>query len=217
MPKIVDPQARRDEVLAAAWRVIERDGLKGATIRAIAAEAGASTAVVTHYFRNKDDVLRSALDLSHARIGERRERKLVGLSGMAALETALLHMLPLDAERRLELHIEVNFWVRAISDEDSRNQHLASHDRSLRLLSGLVAQAIESGEIDSSLDPRRAADGLLAFIDGLGVDAIMHPNRLSPARQRALLKDQLARLLPATTAAPARRPRRAATTPGTAG
>ena len=196
MPKIVDPRARRDEVLAAAWRVIERDGLTGATIRAIAAEAGASTAVVTHYFRNKDDVLRSALDLSHARIGERRERKLVGLSGLAALETALLHMLPLDAERRLELHIEVNFWVRAISDEDSRAQHLLSHDRSLRLLSRLVRQAIESGEVAADHDPRRVAEGLLAFIDGLGVDAIMHPRRLPPARMRALLRDQLTRLAP---------------------
>lgn len=174
--------------------MIERDGLKGATIRAIAAEAGASTAVVTHYFRNKDDVLRSALDLSHARLGERRERKLVGLSGLAALRTALEHMLPLDAERRLELHIEVNFWVQAISDERSRAQHLASHDRSLRLLSTLVAQTVESGEFVPDLDPRRVAEGLLAFIDGLGVDAIMHPNRLSSARQRALLSDQLDRL-----------------------
>lgn len=181
MPKFVDPQARRDEVLAAAWRVIEREGIQGATIRAIAAEAGASTAVVTHYFRNKEDVLRSALDLSHSHIGERRERKLLGLSGLAALETALLQMLPLDAERRLELRIEVNFWARAISDEDSRAQHLLSHDRSLKLLSRLVAQAIELGEIDRDLDPRRVADGLLAFIDGVGVDAIMHPAGCRPS------------------------------------
>lgn len=194
MPKVVDPQKRREEVLSAAWRVIQRDGLKGATIRAIAAEAGASTAVVTHYFRNKDEVLRLALDLSHARIGARRQRKLEGLSGLAALETALLHMLPLDAERQLELHIEVNFWVRAISDEGSRRQHLVSHDRSVNLLTRLVAEAAEAGDIDPTLNAKRVAEGLLAFIDGLGVDALMHPNRVSPARQRTLLRDQLARL-----------------------
>jgi AcrR family transcriptional regulator len=198
VPKIVDPQARRDEVLAAAWRVIERDGLQGATIRAIATEAGASTAVVTHYFRNKDEVLHSALDLSHERIGERRKRNLVGLAGMTALKTALLHMLPLDAERRLELHIEVNFWGRAISDETSREQHLTSHDRSLRLLTDLVGQAMAFGEVADGLDPRRVAEGLLAFIDGLGVDALMHPNRLSPASQHELLLEQLARLGPAS-------------------
>jgi AcrR family transcriptional regulator len=196
VPKVVDPQARRDEVLAAAWRIIQREGLQGATIRAIAAEAGASTTVVTHYFRNKDDVLRSALDLSHAQIGERRHRKLDGLTGLAALEAALLQMLPLDAERRLELHIEVNFWARAISDERSREQHLLSHDRSLALLTDLASQAMEAGDIDPSLNARRVAEGLLAFIDGLGVDALMHPQRVSTARQRALLNDQLSRLAP---------------------
>lgn len=194
MPKVVDPQERRDEVLAAAWRVIQRDGLKGATIRAIAAEAGASTAVVTHYFRNKDEVLRSALDLSHAQIGARRQEKLEGLHGIAALETALLHMLPLDSERQIELHVEVNFWVRAISDERSREQHLLSHDRSVSLLTRLVTEAAEAGEIEAVPSAARVAEGLLAFIDGLGVDALMHPNRVSPPRQRALLRDQLDRL-----------------------
>jgi AcrR family transcriptional regulator len=191
VPKIVDPQARRNEVLSAAWRVIQRDGVPGATIRAIAAEAGASTTVVTHYFRNKDDVLSSALDLSHARIAERRRQRLGGLTGMTALETALLHMLPIDAERQLELHIEVNFWARAISDERSREQHLLSHDRVLALLTGLVKEAVEAGEMRADLVPRRVAEGLLAFIDGLGVDALMHPQRVSPARQRTLLRDQL--------------------------
>jgi hypothetical protein len=92
------------------------------------------------------------------------------------------------------LHVEVHFWTRAISDERSRAQHLLSHDRSLTLLTRLVQEAIDAGEIDPGLDPRRVAEGLLAFIDGLGVDALMHPQRVSPARQRALLKDQLSRI-----------------------
>ena len=39
MPKIVDWDERRDEILSATWRVIARDGIDGATIRAIAKEA----------------------------------------------------------------------------------------------------------------------------------------------------------------------------------
>ena len=42
MPKIVDWDARRDEILSATWRVIARDGIAGATIRAIAREANCS-------------------------------------------------------------------------------------------------------------------------------------------------------------------------------
>jgi hypothetical protein len=94
------------------------------------------------------------------------------------------------------MHIEVNFWVRAISDEQSREQHLLSHDRSVALLTRLVTEAAEAGEIEPIPNAARVAEGLLAFIDGLGVDALMHPNRVSPARQRALLRDQLDRLAP---------------------
>ena len=61
MPKIVDWDARRDEILAATWRVIARDGIARATIRAIAREAGCSRGILAHYFDDKADILGSAL------------------------------------------------------------------------------------------------------------------------------------------------------------
>lgn len=183
-------------MLDAVWRVIQRDGLSAATIRAIANEAGASTNVVTYYFKNKDDVLKSALGLSHARIGERRERVLRGKKGLEALETALLQTLPLDAERRLELHIEVSFWARAISDEAASAEHLHSHQRSIKLFDQLIRGAMATGEIDETLNSRLLADELLALVDGMGVDALMHPTQLTPAKMKAVLRSHLARLKP---------------------
>ena len=61
MPKIVDWDARRDEILSATWRVIARDGIAGATIRAIAREANCSRGILAHYFDDKADILGSAL------------------------------------------------------------------------------------------------------------------------------------------------------------
>ncbi|WP_309630910.1 TetR/AcrR family transcriptional regulator [Nocardioides zeae] len=198
MPKVVDAEQRRREVLDAVWRVVERDGIAGATVRAIALEAGASTAVVTHWFRNKDEVLRAALDLSHHRIAARRQRHLEGRTGRDALTEALRQMLPLDAERKLEMQIEITVWLRALTDDSSREVHLGSHDRSLRLLERLVEESMAAGELDASLDPRRTAEGLLAFVDGLGVDALVHPDRVSEERQLELLEDHLDRLAPAS-------------------
>ena len=48
MPKIVDHDARRAAIAEALWRVAERDGVEGVTMRAVAREAGWSTGVVTH-------------------------------------------------------------------------------------------------------------------------------------------------------------------------
>src|SRR5437764_228820 len=84
MPKVVDWDARRDEVLAATWRVIARHGLAGTTVRKIAREAGYSAGVLAHYFSGKQDILGSALVLSHRRVGERMARSAAGLAGLAA-------------------------------------------------------------------------------------------------------------------------------------
>ena len=62
MPKIVDHESRRQELVEAAWRVINRVGIDATTVREIAAESGYSTGSLAHYFATKDDILRSALE-----------------------------------------------------------------------------------------------------------------------------------------------------------
>ena len=75
MPKIVDWDARRDEILSATWRVIARDGIAGATIRAIAREANCSRGILAHYFDDKADILGSALVMSHRRVAARMDAR----------------------------------------------------------------------------------------------------------------------------------------------
>ncbi len=59
----VEPE-RREQLIAAAARVIARSGYDAATVRDVAREAGVSTGVIAYYFEGKDDlfahVLRSA-------------------------------------------------------------------------------------------------------------------------------------------------------------
>ena len=50
MPKIVDHDERREEILSAAIRVIDSVGLDNTTTRAIALESGYSNGVLSHYF-----------------------------------------------------------------------------------------------------------------------------------------------------------------------
>jgi hypothetical protein len=64
------------------------------------------------------------------------------------------------------------------------------------LLTSLVDQAMAADEIDPQLDSGALAAELLALVDGMGVDALMHPKRLTASRQRAILREHLARLAP---------------------
>ena len=52
---------RRAEIIAAAIRVLARDGLAETTTRKIAAEAGLNQATLRYYFGSKDDLLFAVL------------------------------------------------------------------------------------------------------------------------------------------------------------
>ncbi len=190
MPKVVNWESRRDEVLAATWRVIARHGLAGTTVRKIAREAGYSPGVLAHYFSDKQDILGSALVLSHRRVGERMARQAAGLNGLAALRVVMLEALPLDAQRLLEAEIEVSFWGRALGSPELAALQNAEFERLWRRLRGLLAAAAERRDLAAGLDLEEATHRLVALIDGLSVQAVLYPARVPPQRQVALL-DQL--------------------------
>jgi AcrR family transcriptional regulator len=190
MPKVVDWDARRDEVLAATWRVIARHGLAGTTVRKIAREAGYSPGVLAHYFSDKQDILGSALVLSHRRVGERMDRRAAGLAGLAALRAVMLEALPLDGQRLLEAEIEVSFWGRALGNPGLATLQNTEFERLWSRLRALLLDVQNRGELATGTDLEEATHRLVALIDGLSVEAVLYPARVPPERQMALL-DQL--------------------------
>ncbi len=191
MPKIVDWEARKDEILQATWRVIARDGLSRTTVRAIAREADCSLGILSHYFDDKMDILASALLLCHRRVRERTEKKVVGLNGMSALRIAMLEALPLDAERQLEARIEVSFWGRILSD--ARLSELGQLEVNLLAsrLRGHLNEARAAGELREDLNLDLATQELLVLIDGVSVERTHFPASVPPKRQIEMLERRL--------------------------
>jgi AcrR family transcriptional regulator len=190
MPKIVDWDARRDEILSATWRVIARDGITGATIRAIAREASCSRGILAHYFDDKADILGSALVMSHRRVVARMTARADGLTGLAALRVVMLEALPLDEQRDLEAQIEISFWGRALGNPGLRKLQHAEFDRFAERLRGYLAQAQKEGEVAAGVDLALAAHQLLVLIDGLSAERVLYPDRVTATRQQQML-DQL--------------------------
>ena len=192
VPKIVDWDARRDEILEATWRVIARDGLFNTTVRAIAREANCSQGILSHYFTDKQDILAAALLMSHRRVRQRTEKKVAGLRGMAALRIAMLEALPLDRERDLEARIEVSFWGRMLSDHDLGELGKNEVDQLWTRLSGHLEEARELNELADGLDVDLATHELVALIDGISVERVHVPDRAPPERQLVMLDRLLA-------------------------
>src|SRR3954453_10940390 len=158
MPKEVDHDQRREELLEAVWRVIARDGMEGATIRAIAKETGWSTGVLAHYFGDKDDIISSALRLAYERIAARWDAKLEGLTGIRALHELVLDNLPLDEERELETRLLMNYWSRVIRGQDGTPPPSRRGPLLIDLLAQLVADGQEAGEVRSDEAPEDIAE-----------------------------------------------------------
>jgi AcrR family transcriptional regulator len=194
MPKDVDHDERREELLEAVWRVIARDGMERATIRAIAKETGWSSGVLAHYFADKDEILASALRLMYDRIGARWEMKLGGLSGVRALHELVLDNLPLDDERELETKFLMNYWSRAIRGRDGVPRPEHRGPRLIDLLAQLAREAQEAGEIKDDEAPEDIAERLLGLIDGYSLHALLDPERLPRERQVALIQQEFDRL-----------------------
>jgi AcrR family transcriptional regulator len=187
MPKIVNWDERRDEILSATWRVIAHDGIAKATVRAIAREAHCSAGILAHYFDDKADILGSALMLSHRRVVARMDAGAAGLAGLDALRVIMLEALPLDEERDLEAQIEISFWGRALGNPELRTVQNAEFDRFARRLRAHLAQARDQGELRDGIDIDVAAHQLLVLIDGLSAQRVLYPGRVTAARQRQML------------------------------
>jgi AcrR family transcriptional regulator len=199
MPKIVDWDERRDQILSATWRVIARDGIAGATIRAIAKEANCSAGILGHYFDDKEDILGSALLLSHRRVGARMTAAAAGLAGLDALRVVMLEALPLDERRDLEAQIEISFWGRALGNARLRELQHSEFDLFCRRLHGHLLEAADLGQLADSCDPDLATHQLVVLIDGLSAQRVLYPDRVTPRRQAEML-DRLLRSFQAASA-----------------
>ncbi|MGW3494762.1 TetR/AcrR family transcriptional regulator [Streptomyces sp. NPDC001020] len=186
-----DHEARRRDVSEAVWRVLAAHGFGGLTMRAVAAELGATTGLLTHYFPAKRDLVAYALDLLEARSAS-RPRRTAG-PGLSAVRAALLDILPLTGEATVSNRIWVSSWDTALADPELSADYARKYARSRDKLRDLVAAAQQLGELPPG-DAARIASGAQSFVLGLVVQALFAPETFPPDRQTELLDDYLAAL-----------------------
>ncbi|MFG1909319.1 TetR/AcrR family transcriptional regulator [Kribbella sp. NPDC048928] len=198
MPKIVDHAARREDIAEALWRVVRRDGIRAASVRTIAAEAGWSAGAVRYYFPDQDGLLSFAMDLVSRRVTERVSAIEPKGNATAIALRYLEEALPLDAERRAEFDVWMAFMAqaRAESGAGTLQEHVDTVHNGLRhLCESLLRALADDGALLAGLDLRREAERLHALIDGLALHAAIQPERTTPARVRQVLRHHLETLM----------------------
>jgi AcrR family transcriptional regulator len=163
VPKIVDHDERRDELAEAFWRVLARDGLQGATTRAVCAEAGRSRDAVDHYFAGKDELVSFAVGLAVRRALAQVRACCAEHQGREALRAVLLEGLALEQSGPAPASAWLELLPLAARDP-ALAAELARFDQDVRAeLAELIGEMVARGEAAPGTDPEAEARDLFAF------------------------------------------------------
>ena len=188
MPKLVDHDQCRREIVAATWRVIARRGLDGVTMRDIAAEAGFANGSVGYYFSGKDEILRVAFEHVLDATNERISASLAGQTGALALRNVCREILPMADQTRLESRIAIALWQRALNYADLAAVNNAALERWSAQMADLWRAAIADGELPD-VDVATRTDALMGLLVGMQVTVALGHRRVRSEDQMALVDD----------------------------
>ncbi|QKJ87069.1 HTH-type transcriptional regulator BetI [Paramixta manurensis] len=157
------PEQRKEQLINAAFEAIGDVGLSGVTIALVAAQAGLSTGIVSHYFGDKEGLLSATMrkilrDLRDAVARCRDQAESDVRSQLFAIIEGNFH--PSQTNAR-SMRTWLDFWAASMHQAELRRlQH--ANDR--RLYTHLCYQFRRTLTKEAARD---AARGLAAMIDGL--------------------------------------------------
>ena len=191
---------RRKELRQAAFAVLEREGIAGATLEKVAAHAGASKGIVLHYFRNKRELFEHAMREANAVL---RDAVVARLRRARTPRERLDAVIDGNFEEHLFQPSLCHAWL-SLCAEVPRDEKLA---RIQKVLHARMRSNLLSG-LHGLTSPKVADDialGVTALIDGLWLRLGLEPGSVSREQAIRQVKDfvaaRLAMQQPATVSA----------------
>jgi AcrR family transcriptional regulator len=170
----------REQLLQAAARVFAKNGYSGASINAIAAEAGFSKGAVYWHFASKEELFFALLD---ERI-DRRLRDLFDMTENAAddptVEDQVSHGLSTVLEQEHDLVLLFHeYSAMAVRDPRLREKYV---ERNVMLRNGLACAfeaRVDALNLQPSIGAQELATAVIALADGLSIEQLTEPEAVS--------------------------------------
>jgi len=197
----LDHDERRTELAEAVWRVIRREGVRGASVRGVAREAGLSMGSVRYFFGTQDELLRFAMRAVIARAEVRIQAgladrdKLVAQGDAGAAAAQLLEqILPLDDERVADAQVWLAFTVQGTVDEGMAKIRREADEGVRQLCEKCVTDLAELGLVATDRDRGVEIERLWSLLDGLTLHILLDLAPPSASRAGQILRTHLADL-----------------------
>jgi AcrR family transcriptional regulator len=173
---------RRAEILAAACRCFARDGFHATSMAEIIEEAGLSAGAVYRYFRSKDDLIASVVEMT---IGTADElfAQLLADDPVPSPDATITFLIDAVLERAVNnpvtgvdmSRLALNAWAEALRDRDVAN-HI---EQTLTLIREHYAEVVRrwqaAGELDPSADPTHVGAVLMGIVHAFAIQRLLLP------------------------------------------
>ena len=200
MPKVSDEHRseKRQQIIAATLRCVERDGFHKTTMAAVVQESGLSAGSVYTYFRGKHEIIHAIASSGVTGVKDAIEQ-LIPEAGSKqappppaqALEAATQHLLDFSEELGINLpRIALQTWAEAARDPEF-HALMAPEARGIRAAWQRYAEAaIAAGQFRAGADPEKVAIVLTGLLPGFILQRVVIGD-ITPATYAAGLTDLL--------------------------
>jgi len=197
MPKVIDHEQRRSEIIDATWRLIVQHGFAAATMREIAAAAGFANGALKHYFPGKDEIIEGAFQRGLERTRRHIAEEVADKQGIEALQAYVISAMPMDAEAAEAARVLLSFWESGLGSARLRGIYQDHLDQWKASLEALVARCRADGSIRSATSDADLAVELILMTTGATTMSVISPRLAAPGMLQRQIEGFFARVTPA--------------------
>lgn len=191
MPKIINHEEKKKQIVQYAFDSIVDNGVKGSTVRQIAKLAQMTPGQIRYYFPNHSELLNAVMSKVELKV-RRRIEALFNSKDLNTTDKAkkvLLTVLPLDQERLADMEV----WMAFRYDIHEYGQSTLD-DGIDQLCHSVLTLLNNDNLLKDNFNIRLNSMKLHALIDGLALHKLLNPNEVSNEDIQLIIDEEIERL-----------------------
>jgi AcrR family transcriptional regulator len=173
--------ARRTEIVAAAIRVIARDGIRACTVSALEHATGFARGHFTYHFDSKEEIIALAFATVGSDWATNQIQHATGATARERLECQIRAAAHWGQQRPEYFRCLMNFRVEMMRDPSAFPRAPEIRAQFLETAATTIRQGMTEGDFRADLDPRWEARVVFAVVDGFLMHAAMDVAFCPPA------------------------------------
>lgn len=180
MPKVTAEylEARKNQILEAARACFCRRGFHQTTMQDICCESGLSPGAIYRYFRSKEDIVQNISDQARAQevalIRQVRKR----LSAPEVLDTLTQHFFGMLTSMGDGAPVDLEIWTESYRNARLHKNLWRNYQEYLKAIAGIIRQGIAEGKFNPKIDPKAAAQVMIALYEGTVMQKTLFPDEV---------------------------------------